>query len=288
MEIKWVRTFIIAATYENFRKTSEELYLTQPAITKHIKNLEDSLMVKLFERNGKTVTLTSAGHHFLPYAKEIVSAYENGLGNFEAWKQGYQRKLVIASAPQIASSLLPVILSRFIREHPNIEVIINIVKSYEIAECIRSGLADLGLSRIKPSHENVFCRKIHEDRVVLVAPPDSSGDEEQTLTKYRVMTNNHPEYWDNLIKEIKSHYPFVRTMNVGQLEITKRFIESGLGVSYLPYTMVKTELQTKRLREVISEKIVEPTSSTYTIKKVDTQEANAFLQVLYEEIHTID
>lgn len=71
MDIKWIKIFIVAAKYENFRKTSEELFLTQPAITKHIKRLEEHLHIQLFDRNGKSITLTSAGYHFLPHAKEI-------------------------------------------------------------------------------------------------------------------------------------------------------------------------------------------------------------------------
>ena len=64
-----MKTFIVAAKYENFRKASEELFLTQPAITKHIKRLEEHLNIQLFGRNGKAIALTSAGYHFLPHAK---------------------------------------------------------------------------------------------------------------------------------------------------------------------------------------------------------------------------
>ena len=52
-------------------KASKELFLTQPAISKHIRRLEENLNIQLFERNGKTIALTSAGHNFLPHAKEI-------------------------------------------------------------------------------------------------------------------------------------------------------------------------------------------------------------------------
>ena len=69
MDIKWIKTFIVAAKYENFRKASEELFLTQPAITKHIKRLEENLNIQLFKRNGKSITLTSAGSSFSPTCK---------------------------------------------------------------------------------------------------------------------------------------------------------------------------------------------------------------------------
>lgn len=288
MDIRWLRTFIVAAKYENFRKTSEELFLTQPAITKHIKRLEEHLNILLFERVGKKVMLTSAGHYFLRYAKEVITKYEQGLEDFESWKQGYNRKLVIATAPQIASSVLPSILRRFIDENPDIEVLINVLKSYEIGEEISVGKADLGLTRIKPKQTNISCHIVHEEAVVLVGPPIDKGkgtyNEMTVLEKYRLITHNHPDYWDHLLNDIKRHYPTVRTMAVDQIEITKRFIEQGLGVSYLPYTMVKEEIKTNRLVAIKTDKIIPPTSSTYMLTKVETDEVSKFMRFFQEDI----
>ncbi|KMY50513.1 LysR family transcriptional regulator [Peribacillus loiseleuriae] len=290
MEIKWLKTFMVAAKYENFRKTSEELFLTQPAITKHIRRLEENLNIELFDRNGKTISLTSAGFNYLPYAREIVEKYEQGLADFESWKQGYNRKLIIAAAPQIASSVLPVILRCFMDENPNIEVFINVLKSYEIGEEISAGRADLGLTRIKPFQTNINCHIVHEEPVILVGPHEDkvkSDDEKILIEKYRVITHNHPDYWENLLNEIKRHYPTVRTMKVNQIEITKRFIEQGLGISYLPYTMVRDELRMNKLIQIKSDQIHLPTSSTYVLTKVETNEANIFIRFFKEEMAKI-
>ncbi|MEK3934916.1 LysR family transcriptional regulator [Sporosarcina sp. FSL W7-1349] len=288
MEMKWLKTFCVAAKYENFRQASEELFLTQPAITKHIQRLEVHLNQPLFERIGKSVVLTAAGHRFLPIATNIVTTYEQGIEDFEAWKQGYKRKLMIATAPQIASSVLPPIMRRFMDENPDIELIINVLNSYEIGEEISVGRADLGLTRIRPVQSNIDCRIVHEEPVLLVAPPDERNgtpvDEETVLATYRVITHNHPDYWDRLLPEIKRHYPNVRTMKVNQIEITKRFIEQGLGISYVPYTMVKEEVRTNRLTEIKPNKIIPPHSTTYVLTKVMTEEADAFLVFLEEEI----
>lgn len=289
MNIKWLKTFIIAAKYENFRKTSEELFLTQPAITKHVKRLEENLNIQLFERVGKTIVLTSAGHNFLPHAREIIMKYEQGLNAFESWKQGYKRELIIATAPQIASSILPSILRNFMDQNPDIEVLINVLKSYEIGEEISVGRADLGLTRIKPIQTNVSCHIVHKDPVVLVGPnideEEYEYDEKMVLQKYRLLTHNHPDYWDNLLNDIKRSYPTVRTMKVNQIEITKRFIEQGLGISYLPYTMVRDEIKMNKLLEIRSDKISLPTSSTYVLTKVETDEVRTFIEFLKDEIN---
>jgi len=284
MDIKWVRTFIISAKYENFREASEELFLTQPAVTKHIKRLEESLNILLFERVGNRVTLTPAGHKFLLLARELIANYEQGMMNFESWKQGYNRKLVIAAAPQIASSFLPALLRQFIDEHPNIEVIINVLSSYEIGKEISVGSADVGLSRILPVQTTIKTETVHTESVRLVVPNEPSLDEQTALQKYRLITHNHPDYWDDLLSEIKSHYPTVKTMKVNQVEVTKRFIEAGLGVSFLPLTVVKEEIGLSKLVEIKPNKITLPTSSTYLLTKVDTEEVLAFAEFLKRTI----
>ncbi|MBB6445782.1 LysR family transcriptional regulator [Bacillus benzoevorans] len=284
MDIKWLKTFITAAKYENFRKASEELFLTQPAITKHIHRLEEHLHIQLFDRNGKSISLTSAGIHFLPYAKDIIEKYEQGLEQFELWKQGYERKLIIAAAPQIASSILPSILRGFMDCHPSIEVLINVLNSYEIGEELSAGRAHLGLTRIKPIQTNINCQIIHEEPVIFTGPypadTDHMDDEKAVLQKYKLITHNHPDYWEQLLNEIKRSYPAVRTMKVNQIEVTKRFIEQGLGVSCLPYTMVRDELNQKRLRKIETENINLPTSSTYIITKAVTNEVHLFIDYL--------
>jgi LysR family transcriptional repressor of citA len=284
MDIKWLKTFVVSAKYENFRKTSEELFLTQPAITKHIKRLEENLAIPLFERVGNKVTLTTAGHRFLPFAREMIAKYEQGLDDFESWKQGYQRQLIIATAPQIASSFLPSLLRRFMDYNPDIEVIISVLKSYEIGEEISAGRADLGLTRILPIQTNIKSDVVHEEPVVLVGPNESKEsyflDEKSIFQNYRVITHNHPDYWDHLLNQLKSNYPTFRTMRVDQVEVTKRFIEEGLGVSYLPFSMIKEELALNKMVEIPSEKIIAPPSFTYVLTKVETDEASIFINFL--------
>ena len=136
MDIKWMKTFIVAAKYENFRKASEELF---------------------------------------------------------------------------PSSILPSILRGFIDQNPDIDVLINVLKSYEIGEEISAGRADLGLTRIKPIQTNIDCHIVHEEPVILVGPTIDEEiykyDEKTILQKYRLITHNHPDYWDHLLNDIKCCYP---------------------------------------------------------------------------------
>ncbi|GAA3317077.1 hypothetical protein GCM10020331_014870 [Ectobacillus funiculus] len=129
-------------------------------------------------------------------------------------------------------------------KNPDIDVVVQITSSFRVGEEVSLGRADLGLTRVEAMQTNIYSEVVHEEPVVLVGPYNEYClEEHMALSTYRVITDNHPDYWDYLLRQIKSYYPNVRTMAVNQVEITKRFIEQGLGVSYLPVTMVRDEVQ---------------------------------------------
>ncbi|WP_050183790.1 LysR family transcriptional regulator [Domibacillus robiginosus] len=280
MNIDWIKTFLKAAEKENFRQASEELFITQPAVTKHIQRLEEWLDISLFDRNGKAVKLTPAGLFFLPRAKEMMNSFDQNVAEFNAWKQGYTKKLAIACAPQIASSFLPPLLKQFVDRFPEIDLQINIHKSYEIGEKVGSGAADIGLARMPSYFAGTSANIIHREPIVLAGPVNERADEILLLENYRVLVHNHPVYWEELLKELKKIYPYLKTMTVSQMDVTKRFIEAGLGVSYIPKSMVKEELVSGRLSIYPSAAADKQASITYLIEKTVTEETALFKQFL--------
>lgn len=282
MNIHWLQTFIKAAETENFRQASEVLYITQPAVTKHIQRLEGELDIQLFERIGKSVKLTQAGLFFLPRAKEIIDSFDCSMADFNAWKQGYTKKLSLACAPQIASSFLPPILNRFVNSFPHIDIHVDIAKSYDIGEKVSSGVVDIGLARMPSAYANTTSIIVHEEPIVLAGPIVKKADEAFLLANYRLLTHNHPGYWEALLKELKRENPHVKTMTVSQIEVTKRFIEAGLGVSYLPKSMVQEELLAGKLSVYPSAAPKKQMSITYLIEKVATNEAKLFKRFLLQ------
>ncbi|WP_232726064.1 LysR family transcriptional regulator [Bacillus sp. FJAT-42315] len=285
VEMKWLRTFISTAKYENFRQASDELFLTQPAVSKHVKRLEQQLDVKLFDRVGKHVILTAAGAKFLPIAKKWIATYDEGIEEMETWKKGVHRLLKIAVAPQIAASMLPSILSRFMAVHPEIEVVIDVVRSFDIGKKVRSGQVDIGLSRMEPWESEIYYEIIHEDPVVLVAPYDEEQramTEAEVLQTYRLLIDNHPTYWEELLPMIRQVQPSIRTLSVTQMDVTKRLIEQRLGISYLPLSMVQEELHREKSMIIPATHIHPPTSLTYFMTKIVTAEIEEFANVWKE------
>ena len=97
MDFKWLHTFVTAAKYENFRKTAETLFLSQPTVTVHIKLLEKEISCKLFQRSGRKIQLTEEGKAYVPFAMRLLEDYENSMAELHRVRQGYSHTLTRVS-----------------------------------------------------------------------------------------------------------------------------------------------------------------------------------------------
>jgi len=288
VQLEWLKTFVIAGTHENFRIAADKQFITQPAVTFQIKQLEKEIGLRLFERNGRRIALTEAGELFLKYAEQILNDYSQALEALAAYKKGYRTHLTIAASPLVASTQLTYIIRRFIHRYPNVEVAVQVMESHDIESAVVEGKADVGLSRAGAVRKNVEQTVISEDPVVMVIPYEegfsdsgASIDLESIFHKYTLITHNHPEYWDDLLKDLRARYTF-KTMVVSQVSTTKRFIEEGIGFSFLPHSTVRREIAEGRLAIVDEHPFDLPTTRTYLLKHRATARARRFERFVLE------
>ncbi|WP_102028349.1 LysR family transcriptional regulator [Salirhabdus sp. Marseille-P4669] len=286
MDFAWIKTFVTAAKFENFRQTAETLFISQPTVTVHIRLLEEALGIPLFERVGRKIQLTLEGKRFEHHAKHLLKVYHEGLEDLQGFRQGYVYKLTLAISPLIADTILPAVLKRYLKHHGDVELNIKVMESKDIEDLILNGTVDIGISCLNTRNTTLHCDKLHEDSILLIVPHDGydleSGppiEEEEILSKYHLLTDSHPDYWNDLLPTIKRTYPFVKTMKVSQVHITKRFIIEGLGASYLPASTVRRELLEGRMMEIQSE-IPLPTAKTFAIYKYDHDIIREFLSFI--------
>ncbi|PKR83767.1 LysR family transcriptional regulator [Heyndrickxia camelliae] len=287
MDLKWIRTFIAAAKYENFRKTAEELFISQPTVTVQIKLLEEEIGSALFQRDGRKVILTEDGRRFLPYAQRLLGVYESGMSDLNRFRQGFNQKLTLSISPLIAETIMPFVLKRYMTLHPEIEINVQVADSEFIADAVLNGDVDLGLSNQHTKNSDLICRPLYDDPVVLIVPHDGKDSEtappldaEELLQKNYLITHNHPEYWDQLLRSVRAVVPELRTMAVSQVNVTKRFIIEGLGISFLPSSTVRRELLEGRLLEAPCHFINMPVSKTYAVLKYEHPKEMKFLEFL--------
>lgn len=285
MEFNWLTTFITAAECENFRRTAEILYISQPSVTVHIKALEKEVGAVLFHRDGKRIKLTEEGKRYLVHAKELIRVYQRGLEDMKSLSQGYTSQFSIAISPLIADTILPSVLKRYLSKNPNVEINVKIIESIDIEKAVLEEEVDIGLSCLNSTDPELVCKPLYQDKVILVTAQDGRDsesapplDEAEVLNSNYLLTNNHPGYWDVLLKKIKSVYPSQRMMKVSQVHITKRFIKEGLGVSFLPISTVRRELLEGALLEVDCHSVSLPDANAYALMKYEHTRQNEFVE----------
>ncbi len=274
MDYQWLKTFIIAAETLNFRKASEKLMLSQPSVTVHIRLLEEQLGTKLFDRINNRVTLTDAGKLFYHEALRLTEDMDASVNRMHAFTQGYRQNWTIAISPLMAETILPYFLRTFIEHHKDIEISIRVEESETIEKLVDNGDVHLGISALDAKFKNIESIRIYEDPILFVMPPDKYDEESgppidvpDVLRTNYLITHHHPVFWDDLLFTLNKHIPGIRTMKVTQAHITKRFIQEGLGVSFLPHSIVRRELIEGRLMQPHFDLFDLPTVSTYIIVK---------------------
>lgn len=285
MEIAWLKTFVDAAETLNFRKTSERLIMSQPGVTVHIRLLEESLGISLFKREKNRVTLTEEGRHFAGEAQRVLDQLTESVQGLHAFAQGYRKKWTLAISPLMAETVLPYVLKSFTRDHPDIELDIRIEESEHIEELVESEEVSAGLSALPPLRRTIVHEVVYSDPILFVLARDAYDDEsgpavsvEETLRSTFLFTHHHPVYWEELLLKLRRRVTGIRTMKVTQAHITKRFIQEGLGVSFLPRSMVRRELIEGRLMEAHFDLFPLPEVSTYLVVKEMGALEREFLQ----------
>ncbi len=285
MELAWLKTFVDAAETGNFRKTSERLLMSQPNVTVHIKLLEESLGIQLFKREKNKVILTDAGKRFELEAEKVLHQLEQSIEELHAFEQGYRQKWTLAISPLMAETVLPYIVKSFMQDHPDIELVIRVEESGAIEELVESGEVSAGVSALPSVRRSVIHEIAYRDRLLFIMPRDAYDDEagpailvETALQSGFLFTHHHPVFWDELLLKLRRNIPGLRTMKVTQAHIAKRFIQEGLGMSFLPASMVRRELVEGRLMDVHFELFPLPEVLTYYLVKEMNELEREFLR----------
>jgi LysR family transcriptional repressor of citA len=235
-----LRSFLAVAEQGSFRRAAERLYLSQPTVTAHIQALEREVGAALLRRGGRAARLTPLGERLLPYARRILALEREAVEELRAWRLGYDERLRVVCSIFVAASALPRALRRLLEERPRVDVALRTAFSADVLRAVAEGEADLGLSRLPPPGQGLEGRQVVREPVVAVAPaawgPVALGD---ALARHPLLTHNHPGYWDRLLAQLQALGLTVRPMEVRQVEVTRRLVEEGLGLSFLPRSAVE-------------------------------------------------
>lgn len=213
-----LRVFISAARHLNFTECAAEMCISQPAVSKHIGELESQYRVQLFERRGSRLTLTDAGRTMLDCARRIEAEYERLRQTMSLRRGVLEATLRIGASTTIAQYVLPRIVARFVSRYPDVHVSMIADNSRGIEQALEERRIDLGLVENGSRRQGLRYRTFMRDELVLVVSAASPLAAEDRLSPDRLRT-----------------IPLVlREDGSGTLEIiSDRLVRAGLSVADL-------------------------------------------------------
>ncbi len=172
MENFRLKVFRAVAAHLNFRRASEELSLTQPAVTQQIHTLEDEVGVALFDRTGGRVQLTPAGAVLLPYAERLATLSEEAMEAVAASSDNTVAELTVGASQTNAQYILPRVLGAFQREHPKLKVRALSNNTEDVLQALAERRIGIALIEGPSLRRDVKTQAFMEDELLLVTPPD--------------------------------------------------------------------------------------------------------------------
>jgi len=186
VELRHLRYFVAVAETQNvLRAATQKLHVSQPAVSRQIRDLEDELGVQLFERTGKSVRLTDAGLLFLKEARAVLERTEEAVQNVHAFAQAGETELHIGYTPAVRSQIVSPALHAFQQAMPNVHVKLHDWTSEKIGTGLRDGRLQLALV-VRPSKRGAFhglhFEELLRERVHLAVPPTHSFAQRRSVS----------------------------------------------------------------------------------------------------------
>lgn len=251
-----LKVFRAVATNFSFTKAAQELYISQPAVSKHIQELETEYKTRLFDRSNGRVTLTKAGQLLYDYSETIMAEYKKMDFAMNALRGKYKGRLNVGCSTTIANYVIPSILIDFIKEFPDMEIVWQVGNSAEIESQLLSGKIDIGLVESIRRHANIKYSTFMNDELVAIARADHNIPDEITLEQL----SQHPlilrEHGSGTLEVIEHHLGknshSLSGMNVlvqlSTTEIIKRVVEESQYIGIVSVMSIAKELKSGSLK----------------------------------------
>ena len=265
IDFELYRVFYTVANNGNITKASEELNISQPAISKSIKNLEEQLGGNLFVRTKRGVILTDEGKEFYSYIKQAIEYINNAENKFTELVNLETGCIKIGVSATLTKEFLLPYLEKFHEIFPKIDIQIITNISSELLPKLRNGLIDIViLNLVRENYGNdidiIKCKKINDCSVVnqkyldLVNKDLSIKD----LNKYPLILQTKGSNTREFLDNFASAYDIVLkpNMELASYSLVLEFAKIGLGIGYVTKDYIKNELKKNELYELkIKEKI---------------------------------
>lgn len=181
INFRHLRAFVAVAEHLHFTKAAEEIYLTQPALSALIRQLEADLSVKLLQRNTRFVELTAIGREFYVTARKLLSDFTNAVDDIKNYEYLSKGQVTIAALPSLFTSMLPPILYHFRQQYPDIQLKVLDLSGDEIIAALRMKSVDFGIS-FAQKQKDIQVQALFQDELRLICSRQSLFGKRKTVS----------------------------------------------------------------------------------------------------------
>lgn len=242
-----MQAFLAIARLTSFTRAAERMYITQSGLSAMMRDLEDQLKCRLFDRTTRSVSLTAEGLQLVPVALRIVAELESVSDAINRTSSHAQRTLTVGVTPIIADGVMPAAAKAFAREHPQINLRIRDISRQAIQEGVASGILDAGFGAFFKATSGIERKALASFALTYVSP----------LEKTRIVTSRSAKFsrvkWsslrdkpliglpsDNPVQEVIEEH--LRRIGRGDedrpvyenFQTLLAMVEAGFGVAVLP------------------------------------------------------
>ena len=255
-----LRVFITAAKTLNFTKCAEQLYISQPAVSKHIGELESRYKVQLFERSGSRLALTEAGRVMLEHAERIADGYRRLQYEMDLFTDRLGGELKVGASTTIAQYVLPQVLARFTARFPEVKVSLVSGNSEQVEAALARHDTDLGLVESSARHPGFHYEPFIPDELVLIASTKGwyGRCDQVTLAELQTVPLVLRESGSGTLEVISKYLAAADVrlaslrvvMQLGSTESIKSFVRNSDAMAIVSVISVVDELRSGALRIV--------------------------------------
>jgi DNA-binding transcriptional LysR family regulator len=250
--VRQLKVFEAVARHLSYTRAAEALYLSQPATSMQIKQLEDVVGIPLFEQFGKKIFLTNAGKEFQQYCHNILQQLNDAESMFANLK-GMHGKLTICVA-STAGYFTPQLLAEFCKLHPKAQVSLNVTNREKLLTLLAHNEMDMAIMGRPPEGHDLEAISFMDNPLVIIAPINHPLVNDRNIPMARLAQETF------LIREQGSgtrtaieHFFAERNIELttgtemSTNEAIKQAVQAGMGLGILSQNTIQLELETKRL-----------------------------------------
>lgn len=258
MNLNHLSIFRAVAEEGGVSRGAERLMISQPAVSKQLRQLEQSLGVALFDRLPGGVKLTTAGELLLGYAKRLFAIEAEAERAIEQYRGLRRGRLAIGASMTVGVYLLPEYVASFRADHPDIELRWEIANTHHIQQMLLDGALDLGLTEGFVESPELVAGVFWTDELVPIARPDHplAHQPQVTLEAFmreplilREVGSGTREVIEQALAD-RGYENITPVVSIASTEAIKRAVAAGLGVGIVSSLSVEAELAARQVARV--------------------------------------